>query len=97
MTERYLTLMLNLGEEQKSLLNENEEKIVHKCKQIQAHKTKVVICNRVKGKKYVMNLKVVTCSMDESDDFFNAEEPNDESYQDNTNEDQMNLDKTEIR
>ena len=27
--------------------------------------------------------------MDESDDFFNAEEPNDESYQDNTNEDQM--------
>ena len=40
---------------------------------------------------------MVTCSMDESDDCFNAEEPNDESYQDNTNEDQMNLDKTEIR
>ena len=35
--------------------------------------------------------------MDESDDFFNAEEPNDESYQVTTNEDQMNLDKTEIR
>ena len=29
---------------------------------------------------------MVTCSMDESDDFFNAEEPNDASYQHNTNE-----------
>ena len=29
--------------------------------------------------------------------FLNAEEPNDESHQDNTNEDQMNLDKSEIR
>ena len=40
---------------------------------------------------------MVTCSMDESDDFFNAEEPNDESYHDNTIEDQINLEKTEIR
>ena len=30
--------------------------------------------------------------MDELDDLFNAEEPNDESYHDNTNQDQMNLD-----
>ena len=35
--------------------------------------------------------------MDESDDLFNAEEPNDESYHDNTIEDQMNLDKIKIR
>ena len=30
--------------------------------------------------------KGVTCSMDELDDLFNPEEPNDESYHDNTNE-----------
>ena len=40
--------------------------------------------------------KGVTCSMDESDDLQNAEEPNDESYHDNTIEDQMNLDKIKI-
>ena len=45
-----------------------------------------------------MNLgKFGPISMDESGDLFNAEEPNDESYHDNTNEDQMNLDKTKIR
>ena len=41
--------------------------------------------------------KGVTCSMDKSDDLFSAEEPNDESYHDNTIEDRMNLDKSLIR
>ena len=36
---------------------------------------------------------VLFCAKDESDDMFNAEEPNDESYHDNTIENQMNLDK----
>ena len=44
-----------------------------------------------------MLTKGVTCSKDKSDDLFRAEEPNDEFYHGNTIEDQMNLDKTEIR
>ena len=40
--------------------------------------------------------KGVTCSMDKSDDLLSAEEPNDEFYHDNTIEDRMNLDKSEI-
>jgi hypothetical protein len=38
----------------------------------------------------------MTCSMDKYDDLLSAEEPNDEFYHDNTSEDGMNLDKTEI-
>ena len=40
--------------------------------------------------------KGVTCSMDKSNDLLSAEESNDEFYHDNTIEDQMNLDKSEI-
>ena len=36
--------------------------------------------------------KGMTCSMDRSDDLFSAEEPNDESYHENSIGDQMNLD-----
>jgi hypothetical protein len=41
--------------------------------------------------------KGVTCSKVESDDLFDAEEPNDESYHDNTMKAQMNLEKTDLR
>ena len=41
--------------------------------------------------------KGVTCSKVELDDLFNAEEPNDESYHDNTMKAKMNLEKTELR
>ena len=41
--------------------------------------------------------KGVTCSIDKSDDLFSAEEPNDESYHDNTMKAKMNLEKTELR
>ena len=44
-----------------------------------------------------MLTKRVTCYNAESNVFFYAEEPNVESYHDNTIEDQMNLDQTEIR
>ena len=44
-----------------------------------------------------MLTKGVTCSKDKSDDLFRAEEPNDEFYHGNTIEDQINLDKTEIK
>ena len=40
--------------------------------------------------------KGVTCSMDKLNDLLSAEEPNDEFYHDNTIEEQMNLDKSEI-
>jgi hypothetical protein len=41
--------------------------------------------------------KGMTCSMDKLEDHFSAEEPNDESYHNKEFEDQMNLDKSEIR
>ena len=44
-----------------------------------------------------MLTKGMTCSNEELDDLFYAEEPNDESYHDDTIEDQMNLGKTKIR
>ena len=39
----------------------------------------------------------MTFSKDKSNDLFRAEEPNDEFYHGYTIEDQMNLDKTEVR
>ena len=41
--------------------------------------------------------KGVNCSKVESDDLFNADEPNSESYHDNTMKVQINLVKTELR